>query len=287
MFKSSFKIATVWGIPIKVHISLVILMAALAMTLGISSGAAGVLTILVLIAMLFASIALHELGHSFVAIRKGCRVREITLMFMGGAAQMEEIPRKPIDEIQMAIAGPAVSVVVGLLCILASKILALSYNHIALVLGSLFYEVGILNFILAGFNLIPAFPMDGGRVFRAILSMKHDRIKATYIASRLGKIVAIIFGLVAISQKMYMLLALAFFIYSLADKEYKMVRLQEQSRWFGFGPPEDDLEPEWHRTAPPDDNTVEISPPPYEKGPGSRTHIKTNNRDNPFTNLFG
>jgi len=113
MFKASYKIATVWGIPIKIHISLIFLLAFLAWRSGALGNWRSLFEILLLETIVFSSIALHELGHSFVALRKGVRVREITLMFMGGAAQMEEIPRKPADEFLMAIAGPAVSVALG------------------------------------------------------------------------------------------------------------------------------------------------------------------------------
>ncbi|MCK5529313.1 MAG: M50 family metallopeptidase, partial [Kiritimatiellae bacterium] len=106
MFGSSYKVATILGIPIKLHISVLLMVFIMVHQFGLLSG--------VLIELgLIISIILHELGHSVIAILKGCRVREITLMLIGGVAKMERIPEKPFDEFMMALAGPAVSLVLG------------------------------------------------------------------------------------------------------------------------------------------------------------------------------
>ncbi|MDP6491613.1 MAG: M50 family metallopeptidase, partial [Kiritimatiellia bacterium] len=190
MFGSAYRIATVWGIPIKMHMSWIIILFMIP----------GTLLFRVSIALgLFVSVALHELGHSFVAIHKGCRVREITLMFMGGAAQMERIPRRPLDETLMALAGPAVSLALGFLFWFAGDLLPLPIYAIAsrggIVEANVVQIIGAINWSLAGFNLLPSFPMDGGRVFRALLTPKLGRLRATFIAARLGKIMAVLFGL--------------------------------------------------------------------------------------------
>ncbi len=257
MFRSGYRIATVWGIPIKVHISWLIILLMIP----------GTLLFRVLIALgLFASVALHELGHSFVAIRKGCRVREITLMFMGGAAQMQSIPRKPLDETLMALAGPAVSVVLGAAGYFGGHMLVragLSYP------GMIIYILGWINWALAGFNLLPSFPMDGGRVFRALLTPKVGRLRATFIAARLGKIMAVLFGLYGFlnEPRSWILVAIAFFIYSAAGREYRVVQMEEAARhggqagpfWNPFQPP---LEPPRFDDG---DDDVVISPPPYAR----------------------
>jgi len=112
----SFKIATAWGIPIRIHISLIALLALVGIWAKAQEGWPSALWNVSLLAAVFASITLHELAHSLVAMRKGVRVRDITLLFIGGAAQMEEIPRKPADEIQVAIAGPLFSLGLAAVC---------------------------------------------------------------------------------------------------------------------------------------------------------------------------
>jgi len=275
MLKSSYKVATVWGIPIRVHISLLILLGWIVLSQG--ANLVQTLFFLVFAVLFFTSIALHELGHSFVAIRKGCRVREITLMFMGGVAKMERIPSKPADEFLMAIAGPAVSMLIGA----GSLLVGLRLSSIGWgAVGGLLKLLGTVNLFLACFNLIPAFPMDGGRVLRALLTKKMGRVKATFIASRIGRFVAVLFGLVGLfglpgvpgfEQRNLILVAIAFFIYISAGREYTMVRMQAAANQAGMG--------SWFGVAedvpPDDDDVVTISPPPYEKGPESRTELKS------------
>lgn len=262
MFGNSYKIATVWGIPIKIHMSLIIVVGLLTLNAGRMGGAGAMLDRILIAIGLFTSVALHELGHSYVAIRKGCRVREITLMFMGGAAQMERLPRRPRDEMTMALAGPAVSLALGLIGFFGGRQLmtmGISYP------GAIVYILGWINFILAGFNLLPSFPMDGGRVLRAALTPRIGRVRATFIAARLGKIMAVLFGLYGFlaEQRNWVLVAIAFFIYSSAGREYRQVQLEEAMRrgdggpfWNPFAPPP---------APPPPDDDVVISPPPYAR----------------------
>jgi Zn-dependent protease len=297
MFNASYRIARVWGIPIKIHISLIALLAILAFAAQQSGGAMAIVGVLLLEVLVFTSIALHELGHSFVAIRKGCRVREITLLFIGGAAQMEEIPRKPLDEFEMAVAGPAVSL---LLCVGFWEVgrfipLEQSYWPFPLwarlqILCNFVQFVGVINLSLALFNLLPCFPMDGGRVFRAALSAKLGRLRATYIAARVGRALAIVFVVFAIYPRTnWVLLVIAFFIITAAGNEYRMVKMQEEARQrggFNLWPPVYDEPP----PLPHDDsggNQVIISPPPYEKGPTRKTAIHSTDEDDPFRDMFG
>ncbi len=283
MFRSSYTVATVWGIPIKVHVSLLVVALFYAWQAGRRAGMHAVPYTIALTIALFASVALHELGHSFVALRKGCRVREITLLFIGGAAMMEEIPRRPFDEFQMAIAGPLVSLVLG------AGALAMSLFGPSFLLTPLLFELGVINIALAVFNLLPSFPMDGGRVFRALLTPKLGRVRATYIASRLGKFMAMLFGLYGLINRMFFLTAIAFFIYTAAENEYRMVVLQERGGLRGSGgpfafrpPPVPPPSTLWDDA---DDDEVSISPPPYRRGPGQRAPIRQE-EDNPFRNLF-
>lgn len=328
MFGFSYKIAKIMGIPIRIHITLIILLVAIAVLTwkGSESPSFDVPFILLLVIAVFASIALHELGHSFVARRKGCRVREITLMFIGGVARMDRMPKRPRDEIQLAIAGPLVSL--SLAAILGGvwayfygvkidlyvedpslsllfRIWLIKYFGTPIELFILM--LGKTNAFLAVFNLIPAFPMDGGRILRAALTPKLGRLRATLIAARIGKLVAICFVLLAVFRGRlgefgqfitpWVLIPIALFIYYTGSREYRMVRMQEmakhgpQSPWEAFmqmmnrdfeaSPPED-----YDDGDDDDEDKVIISPPPYEKdGKESKTDIHTS-RDNPFRSNF-
>ncbi len=262
------------GIPIKVHISLVVLAALAVFQFRSLYG-------LVFAAGLVISIALHELGHSFIAIKKGCKVRQITLFFFGGAAQMESIPTRPKDELLMAITGPLVSVGLGISGIFLGRIIPLPAMGIEPVRQLNIIELlGWLNIVLAIFNLIPAFPMDGGRVFRSLLARKVGRLKATYIAAQLGKIIAILFGIYALHPFDPILIAIAFFVYIMAGNEYKMVQMQEAAKHYGWntGPYG------WRNEIEEDD--AFIGPPPYKEGPETRSGIKPDRKDSPFGNFF-
>jgi len=275
MFKTSFKIATAFGIPIKIHISLLLLLGLLAVPAGFAGGWESIAFLLILETAIFISIALHELGHSLVAIRKGCRVREITLLFLGGAAQMEAIPRRPRDEIQMALAGPTVSLVLGLLLIYAGSYAHLQVSwapmpiiQVVYVQCNLIQYIGLINIGLVVFNLLPAFPMDGGRVLRALLTRRHGRLGATFIASRIGKLFGWALGLYAFFHiglgHGWPFIAIAIFIHRAAQQEYLMVYFQETARshatpFWPFGNRQMDANDV--------SDEVTVSPPPYARKP--------------------
>jgi Zn-dependent protease len=233
---NSILLGRVFGIPIKAHILLVIMLPVLAMLYS-SSFLLG----LVLVIGVFASVALHELGHSWVAQRKGCHVQEIVLSPIGGAAKMSSIPTKPMDEFQIAIAGPLVSLALGLIGLLSGQP----------ILGLL----GIINMFLFGFNLLPCFPMDGGRVLRAFLSHKMGRLRATKIAVQVGKYFCILFVIFGLLKLRFLLAFIGFYIYQAGQMEYRMVMMEHQANHFS-GVREGEID-------------VEVSPPPYATGAGS------------------
>jgi len=269
----SYQVGRVWGIPIRIHISLLIVLVYAISRFGLVMG-------LLLEAGFAVSIVLHELGHSLVAIRKGCRVRSINLLFIGGAAQMENIPTRPMDEFQMAVAGPAVSVLLGAALILSGMRLSLPPVHPSVDLNPMVF-LGAVNLGLAGFNLVPSFPMDGGRVLRAILARKMGRLRATYIAARIGRILAVIFGLSGyfgirglIPPRDWGLIAIAFFVFIAAGNEYRMVQMQEMARARGgpfWGP--------WGDAGDGIDDSVVVGPPPYGEGRDSADERRTGNRE--------
>jgi Zn-dependent protease len=249
MLGSSIRVATVFGIPIKLDLSLLILAVMLLVRYGPVYGVAyGVFATLALLV----SIVLHELGHSLVGMAFGCRVREITLMFLGGQAALDRIPRRPWQEFLMALAGPAVSVALGIGGLLAAPLARGLAGETGV--HFLAWQVGYLNLALFVFNLLPAFPMDGGRVFRAVLAQALGRLRATYIAMLVGRGVAILMGAYAVWASEYLLLAIALFVFFAAGQEYRGVQIEEGYRRRGERPP-------WEPPPPPDD--VYVGPPPY------------------------
>jgi len=175
---------------------------------------------LVFAVVLFACVALHELGHSYIAHKNGIIIRSITLYFFGGVSAVEEIPRNPRLELQMAFAGPAVSGVIGLITVLLASLLP-ENSALAIMLWTL----GLMNIILMVFNLIPAFPMDGGRLLRAWFATRMPYIRATRNAAGIGKIFAILMFVLGLFSFNFMLLFVAFFVYVGASEEEKATEI--------------------------------------------------------------
>ena len=232
MIQRSYKLTTVMGIPIRLHLTLIILLLYVAFTRGLS----GVL----LAAGVFASVALHELGHSWVAIRKGCSVREIMLLPIGGVAKMSHIPSRPMDEFLIAGAGPLASFLLAVCFFLLAAVAPAAY---------LFIYLSTINLMLCLFNLLPSFPMDGGRIFRAFMSPRLGRVKATALAAKIGRIMAVLFGIYGLFNGQFMLILIAIFIYNAAAAEYRSVVAQHMTQqWY---------EPEQNQA------DIHVSPPPY------------------------
>jgi Zn-dependent protease len=241
----NFHITTVWGIPIRVNVSLLVFLPVLAWIIGSGtqiavyagivstlSGVALDLTVLTagqtpwLIGTaaavgLFVSVALHELGHAWAAMRYGLRVESITLWILGGLASLESMPKEWNRELVIALAGPAVSILVGLACYAALFALPVSAQLTLFVVGWL----AVTNLFLAVFNMLPAFPMDGGRVLRALLARKRPHAAATRIAARIGTGFAVLFAVVGVLSFSPLLLLLALFIYGAASSESRTVAL--------------------------------------------------------------
>ena len=255
MFGGSFQIGRLWGIPIRVHVTLLIVLPLIAMDFGLALQPASVLWGVVAAVGLFGSIALHEVGHSLVAARKGCPARDILLLPIGGLAQLERIPTNPRDEFQVAIAGPAVSLLLAVIGWASGIALTTAGMHRP---GTVLMLLGAVNLLLALFNLLPSFRMDGGRIFRAWLTPRLGRLMATRIAAKVGRFMAVIFGLVGLFRLNIFLILIAFFIYQAAGAEYRMVRIQESSRRSQSGPWVS-LGDQW-----PYDEEVIVGPPPFE-----------------------
>jgi len=168
--------------------------------------------------LLFVCVAVHELGHSYVAKSYGIGIKSITLYFFGGVASMEEIPRDPKMELKMALAGPLVSGALGVSAILIYLAVSSDPKH---PIPILLWTLGVINLILMVFNLLPAFPMDGGRVLRAWFAIRMPYVVATRRAANIGKMFAIFLGILGLFSFNFILLFIAFFIYIGASEEEK------------------------------------------------------------------
>jgi Zn-dependent protease/CBS domain-containing protein len=186
----SFKIGSVWGIPIELHITFILLIAAF-FILSVPTMQFYMFSIVL---FLFVFVAFHELAHSVIARNYGIKVRKIILYPIGGVSEIEEIPDDPSKEWRMAIVGPLTSLVLGIVLLGISLLIspqAFSIYIFTTITGNFLTDLAVLNILLGAFNLIPAFPMDGGRVFRALLAERIKYSDATRYAVYIGKILGI------------------------------------------------------------------------------------------------
>ena len=243
----NYTVTSVWGIPIRISISLVVFLPVLAWLIGsggqiavyaglieaigggpldvpaLQAGAMPWVIGITAAVGLFVSVTLHELGHSWVALRYGLTIESITLWILGGIAALSSIPREWNREFWIAIAGPVTSVLVAGACYGIMLVLPSGLPVLTFVFGWL----AIVNLTLVGFNLLPAFPMDGGRILRALLARSRPYGSATRIAGRIGVIFAILFAVVGVLGFNVILILLAFFIYGAATTESRTVLLDE------------------------------------------------------------
>ncbi|MBI3679945.1 MAG: site-2 protease family protein [Acidobacteria bacterium] len=214
----SIFVLRLFGVPVRFHFTFVLLVVFLgALGLEGPSGAEAAIYVLAL----FASVLLHELGHALVSRRYGIGTVEIVMFPIGGVARLERTP-KPREEIWIALAGPAVNVAIAGALIGAAAGLAGSFAWDKLFsrqAGDLPGQIAAGNLVLALFNLLPAFPMDGGRVLRAMLALKRGEAAATEMASRAGRYLAIAMGLYGLISANFMLVFVAFFVYLGAVQE--------------------------------------------------------------------
>jgi stage IV sporulation protein FB len=192
-----FPIGRIVGIEIRVHATFFVLVALL-VAAGLAPRGPGVLSALTWLVLIFASVVIHELAHSLVGRRRGAIVREIDLLPIGGMSRLERLPETPSDEFAMAIAGPASSAALGLGAAAIALATSAPLWPVDLVGGPLLPRFAAVNLLLAAFNMLPAFPLDGGRVFRALLERRYDLARATRIAATTGRWFA--FALIAVGM---------------------------------------------------------------------------------------
>jgi Zn-dependent protease len=224
----SWQIAKVAGIPIRVHATFILFLVFVFFALAQGQSPAKAAETVGFILALFGCVVLHELGHAMAARRYGVKTRDITLLPIGGVARLERIPEKPSQEIVVALAGPAVNVALAgiLLAAFAGSGAGLKVLADPVMLQQNFFaRLLVYNVLLALFNLIPAFPMDGGRVLRALLATRLDYIRATQIAANVGQGIALVFGLLGILGNP-ILLFIALFVFIGAGAEAAAVQMR-------------------------------------------------------------
>jgi Zn-dependent protease len=226
--KWSLKLGKISGIDVYLHLTTLILFGWIgvsyySMRRDLGDAVSGV----VFVAALFAVIVLHELGHALAARRYGIQTRDITLLPIGGVARLERMPEDPKQELIVALAGPAVNVVLAALLFF----LIVPYAFIKPLVGfetaggDFFLRLFWINVGLAVFNMIPAFPMDGGRVLRAFLAMRMEYVRATGLAASIGQTLALVFGFLGLVWNPF-LLFIALFVWMGAASEAGMVQVR-------------------------------------------------------------
>ncbi len=214
---NAWDLGTISGIRIRVHWTFLLLpLYVYFSSLFAGSGTIAAAISILFVLAIFGCVLLHELGHALAARQFGIGTRDITLLPIGGVAALERMPKQPWQELWIAVAGPLVNVVIA--TVLFSG-LALSFGSPPGIFRSFLVQLAMANIVLVVFNLIPAFPMDGGRVLRSILAMYLDFGTATRVAVKVGKTLAVGFGLFGLFSGNFMLVLLAMFVYFAAHSE--------------------------------------------------------------------
>jgi Zn-dependent protease len=224
----SVRLGKISGIDVKMHVTFLLLLLWVGVSYYLPRHSLGdAWSGLVFIVTLFAIVILHELGHALAARRYGIRTRDITLLPIGGVARLERMPEDPKQELLVALAGPAVNVALGL--VIAVLMVTVTHSsilgEIPLVGGDFLRKLLWVNVVLAGFNMVPAFPMDGGRVLRAFLAMRMDYSQATHIAATVGQTLALGIGFLGLFTNPF-LVFIALFVWMGAAGEASLVQMK-------------------------------------------------------------
>lgn len=231
----SIKLFSVRGIAVRMHLTFPLILVWAALQFGVlaRAGWSGAIFGIIATSLLFVVVILHELGHSITAQRFGVEVKQIVLLPIGGVAQLAHIPEKPTQEFLIAIAGPAVNFVLAILLAVFAwfaqlnlsldQLPSLLLNLDGISFTALFAYLFASNLLLGVFNLIPAFPMDGGRILRALLAMRMSYPRATVIAVGIGQLLAFLMGAVGFLQGDFLWVLIAIFIYTGAGQERQLV----------------------------------------------------------------
>src|SRR5438876_7848698 len=226
----SLPIVRIAGIQLRIHITFLLLIVWLAFGYYSQGGSAVAASRVIFILLLFLCVVLHEFGHAFAAKAFGINTPDITLLPIGGVARLERMPEEPMQEFIIAVAGPAVNVVIalGLYLVIGTRGLL---NPATVQGGDLIAQLLTINVVLILFNLLPAFPMDGGRVLRALLATRLSYARATQIAASIGQGCAFVFGFIGLLWNPF-LIFIALFVYIGASQEAALAQMRDVSRRF-------------------------------------------------------
>ena len=227
----SFPIARLFGSEVRIHVTFFLLLLWIGIAHYQQGGMDAAIEGIAFILALFACVVAHEFGHALMARRFGISTPDITLLPIGGLARLERMPEKPSQEIAVALAGPAVNVVIAvvLIYILGARADLVALEEVENPQFGFLARLAAVNIFLVVFNMIPAFPMDGGRVLRAVLAIWNTRARATRIAARIGQGVAFFLGFAGLMGNP-ILIFIAIFVYLAAGAEAQMTELQEVTR---------------------------------------------------------
>lgn len=227
----SINIGSIAGTAVRIHITFVLFLAWIFAASWIQGGPAAAWNGLAFMILLFACVLAHEFGHIFMARRFGVATPDVTLLPIGGVARLERIPEAPGEELLIAVAGPLVNVAIALVLVLVFGA-DLSAKHLAAVEShqvAMIDKLAMVNLFLVLFNMIPAFPMDGGRVLRALLAMRLGHVRATEIAATIGQVTAFALGFIGLFFNP-ILIFIAIFVYLAASSESQLVAIRAMSR---------------------------------------------------------
>ena len=254
----SLDVGRVFGIRIRLHYIFLLLLAVVFMVDTHAGGLVQGLVSVLFIVGVFTIVALHELAHCVVARGEGLQVLDITLLPIGGVARLKDLPERPASEIKVALAGPLLNfalAALGLPMLIAIIVGTMSFD---LWRGGMGFFMGlfVVNLIMGMFNLLPAFPLDGGRILRALLAMRGDYVWATSVAAKVGQIMAIAMAAVGFAMNKWLVL-LAVFVFFAGAQEERMVRARHEllerqaaaARFGAFGADFYELPPTHHPPA--------------------------------------
>lgn len=224
----SFPIARISDIEVRIHLTFLLLPAYFGFQAWQTGGPAGALHAVVFVLLIFLCVLLHEFGHAYAALGYGIRTPDITLLPIGGLARLERMPEKPSQEFFIAIAGPLVNVAIagGLLMVLGG-LPNFRPDRLFLPDQNILLQLYKVNVTLVLFNLIPAFPMDGGRILRSALASFMAHGTATRIAATIGQYAAFVLGFMGAVRENWMLMLVAVFVYLAADQEANLATLKD------------------------------------------------------------
>src|ERR671918_26901 len=226
----SLPIFRIAGIQLRIHVTFLLLIGWLAFGYYAEGGSAVAASRVIFILLLFVCVVLHEFGHAFAAKAFGINTPDITLLPIGGVARLERMPEEPVQELIIAVAGPMVNVVIALGLFVAGGSQAL-VNPSAVEGGGFIAQLMTINILLVLFNLLPAFPMDGGRVLRALLAIRMSYARATQVAATIGQGFAFVFGFIGLLWNPF-LIFIALFVYIGASQEAALAQMKDVSRRF-------------------------------------------------------